>query len=154
MVKKLVALTGAGAMLLATAGPALAYRHYHHWWSRSDDVSISNYASVYNTVYTQADTGDNRIGGRCVLGGEIETGTATAKSDVLNQVNSNEVSCGCDGDVGVRNSARVRNTVTTRADTGDNSVGGRMVFGGAIGTGNAGATSIVTSVVNTNLVGL
>lgn len=50
----------------------------------------------------------------------------------------------------VKNYARVRNEVTVKADTGDNSVHGFKVFGGEITTGDALAAGGVTNVVNSN----
>jgi len=56
-------------------------------------------------------------------------------------------------DVDIDNHAYVRNTVITKADTGDNSIGGKLVFGGDINTGDAEALGIVTNAVNTTVVG-
>ena len=148
MVKKLIA-AGAGALMLAST-PAFAW----HWWGGSDDLTVSNHAWVKNTVITTADTGDNSIHGKYVFGGDIDTGDALAGADVLNQVNYTEVAgCDCFDDVTIRNRAGVRNFVYTSADTGDNSIHGKLVFGGDIDTGDALAGAFVTNVVNTNIVG-
>ena len=56
-------------------------------------------------------------------------------------------------DLPVSNHAWVKNTVITTADTGDNSIHGKYVFGGDIDTGDALAGAFVTNVVNTNIVG-
>ena len=79
MMKKALALAGAGAMLLAVAGPALGC-----WWCGSNDLNINNGASVINNVTTQASTGYNGVGG---FGGRIRTGGAGATSVVDSLVN-------------------------------------------------------------------
>ncbi len=152
MIKKVLAIAGAGAILLSMAGPAFGWG----WsWGGSNDLDIDNHAFVVNKVYTRADTGDNSIGGRYVFGGSIRTGAATAGTDVLNDVNSSFVGCDCvDGDVDIDNGAFVYNRVKTRADSGDNRIGGKFVGGGSITTGAAGAGSIVTSLVNYSVVGM
>lgn len=151
-IKRLIA-TGAGAalMLSATAVPAFA----SHWqWNNDDDVNISNWASVKNYVTTKANTGDNSISGKYVFGGEINTGEAAAVSDVYNLVNTVELGCDCvDGDLNISNGASVKNYIYTKADSGDNSISGKVVGGGSIDTDDATAGSFVSNVVNTVLVG-
>jgi len=150
MMKKALAIAGAGAILLSMAGPALA----GWWWMGSDDVTIGNMAFVTNKVTTKADSGDNSIGGKCVFGGTIKTGAASAATYVGNDVNGSAVSCvGCDGDVDIHNGAFVTNRVWTKADSGDNSIGGKFVGGGSITTGAAGASSIVENFINWSIVG-
>jgi hypothetical protein len=56
-------------------------------------------------------------------------------------------------DVSIRNYGRVTNDVETRADSGDNSIGGMFVGGGRITTGNALATSSVLNDVNSTVLG-
>ena len=148
MLKKLIAGAVGAGLVLTMAGAALAL-------SWSDDVETSNFAVVKNVVITKADTGDNEIHGKVVGGGRITTGAATAVADVYNQVNTTEVGCGClDGDVETHNFGVVKNFVVTKADTGDNEISGKYVFGGKIRTGDAGAMSLVTNVVNTTVVGI
>jgi hypothetical protein len=150
MMKKALALAGAGALLLTMAGPAFG----NWWWMGGNDVDIDNHAFVMNDVYTKADSGDNSIGGKYVWGGSIRTGAATAGSTVGNDVNSSFVGCACDKDVDIDNHAFVMNDVYTKADSGDNSIGGKCVGGGTIVTGAAGAGSVVTNFVNWSTIGL
>ena len=151
MMKKALALAGAGAILLSVAGPAFGM----FWWMGSDDVTIGNMAIVSNKVTTKADSGDNSIGGKCVFGGTIRTGAASAYSNVGNEVNGSRIACvGCDGDVDIHNNMGfVTNRVWTKAASGDNRIGGMFVGGGSITAGAAGATSIVTNFVNPTVVG-
>lgn len=150
MMKKALALAGAGAMLLAVVGPAFGT----FWWMGSDDVTIGNYAMVFNDVSNKADSGDNSIGGMCVFGGSIKTGAATANAYVGNDVNGSAVGCvGCDGDVDIHNFAFVTNDVHNKADSGDNRIGGKFVGGGSITTGTAGASSIIENFINWSVVG-
>lgn len=152
MVKKIAALAGAGVLLASMAGPALGC--FGWWCDWSDEIGISNSATVTNIVGTVANTGHNDMGGKFVWGGGIDTGNATAGSGVINQVNWNEVGCDCvDGDITIGNRASVLNLVDTRANTGHNHLGGMCVGGGLIDTGNAGATSLVDNFINTNIVG-
>jgi hypothetical protein len=150
--KKIAALAGAGAMLLAMAGPALGGLD---WFGGSSSLTVRNSALVINKTETEAETGDNETGG----GGFIWTGNAYASALVGNDVNNTFVAgCDCYDDVTVRNSAFVYNNTETEAETGDNETGGgrrhRRGGGGVIFTGNAGATSVVTSFVNWTSVGI
>jgi len=149
MMKKALALAGAGAMLLAVVGPTFGF-----WWG-GNEVEIDNHAKVYTKVYTTADSGDNEIGGKMVFGGKIVTGAATAGSEVYNDVNSSVLGCkDCSGSVEIDNHARVYTKVYTKADSGDNEIGGKIVGGGKIITGAAGAGSLVTNIVNFTMVGV
>ncbi|GEM_PF-2379632 len=152
-IKRLIA-TGAGAALLlsATAIPALA--------NFDDFTLIKNKAWVKNIVITKADTGGNSINaGDDVKYGSITTGGAEAGALVDNVVNTNQLDCGCvnnhdDSGLIIKNKAGVKNVVITKADTGGNSINAwDDVKGGSIDTGMAGAGSIVTNVVNTNIIG-
>jgi len=53
----------------------------------------------------------------------------------------------------VKNYAKVKNEVETKAYTGYNEIGGKFVFGGKIKTGEAWALSAVSNTVNTNSLG-
>jgi len=147
--KKIAALVGAGALVLALVVPAMAV-----WSWPSNDVNVSNWANVSTRVSTSANTGGNSIGGKYVWGGRVRSGDAVSIAVVGTTVNTNEVSCPtCNGDVNVSNGANVSTKVSTSANTGGNSIGGRCVGGGRILTGGAAAQSEVYTVVNTNLVG-
>lgn len=151
MMKKILAVAGAGAILLSVAGPAFGMGW---WWSGGDGVDINNWARVRTSVTTKADSGDNDIGGMFVCGGSIRTGNVVARSYVTNDVNSSLVGCvGCEGDVDIENHARVYTRVYTKADSGDNKLGGMLVGGGRIRTGDATAWSDAFSVVNLSVVG-
>lgn len=148
MIRKITSLMGAGAMLLGMATPAFGI-----WWG-SDDINITNMAFVRNTVRTEGNSGYNSIGGRYVFGGRIETGRAEAGSSVLNDVNSTLIGCGClDGDLTLHNMAFVGNRVKTEANSGDNRIGGKVVGGGVIDTGNALAGASVLNSVNFTEIG-
>lgn len=142
--KKIFAAGAGAAMFLATAVPVFA------------SVNIWNGAGILNEIMTAANTGGNVIAGEVVEGGSIDTGNAGAATEVTNVVNSNDVNhwgwdCDCN-DVNIENGAEVLNGVVTLANTGENTITGGYVGGGAIDTGNAGSASVVTNVVNTNLV--
>ena len=155
MMKKALALAGAGALLLSVALPVLGYcMGPFCFGDDGGDLTIDNCARVYTKVYNKADTGDNSIGGKYVRGGSIKTGAADATARVYNDVNSSVIGCDCiDGDISIDNHARVKTRVYNKAYTGDNSIGGRCVSGGRIRTGDAGATALVDSLVNFTMVG-
>ena len=153
MVKKIAAMAGAGAMLLSMAGPAFGMGWW--WMDSGNDVDIHNWATVTTKTYTKADSGDNEIGGKMVWGGGIHTGAASAYANVYSDVNSTLIGCNdCTSDVSVYNGARVYTKTYTKADSGDNDLGGMCVGGGWIGTGAAGATSLVSGLVNLTVVGM
>lgn len=144
--KKYAALAGAGALLLSMAGSALGFF--------SNDVSIWNVSTLKNYTTTKAYSGDNDMGGKYVFGGSIVTGAAGAMSTVLNDVNGSLVDCvGCWGDTSIWNMSYLKNKTYTKADSGDNHLGGKCLGGGTIRTGAASAVSGVTNYVNQTLVG-
>ena len=148
--KKLAALAGSAALLFSMTGSAFAI--YFPFFSQ-DEATIKNYAYVKNEVETKAFTGFNEITGGFVWGGDIYTGDAQAVAGVSNIVNANSLGCGCYDDLYLKNKARVRNEVETKAFTGFNTINGGFVKGGLIDAGAAGALSTVSNVVNTNVVG-
>jgi hypothetical protein len=152
MLKKLAAGAATTIAALALAVPAFASLPSMHM--HMNELTLSNYAHVDNDVTTKANSGLNSLGGAKVHGGHITTDMATAGSQVDNGVNSNQSSCGCDshGKTTLKNMAYVDNNVTTKANTGLNSIHGMVVGGGSINTGEADATSIVSNVVNSNVV--
>lgn len=161
-IKKIAITAAAAGMVLSAAVPALAFGR--HGRSSNDlELEIENEdTNVRNNVLTVSNTGFNEVdGGRShhrgsSRGGSISTGNATSTSDVLNNVNNNNVDlCGCLGDrrgdveVEIENEdTDVTNNVLTVSNTGFNDVDGR----GRIRTGDARATGIVTNYVNTNVV--
>ncbi len=151
--KKLASLVGAFAMVLVFALPAFAsYRHHRS----SDDTTVTNRARVSNNLELESETGDNEIHGRVVRDADITTGEAETVGTVYNRVNRTEIGCDCegDGDLDVRSSARVRNSLELEAETGDNEIHGRYVGGGDIDTGDAYVDGLVDNTVNTTLVGV
>lgn len=157
MVKKALAIVGAGAILLSMAVPVLGQCYGLSCFPMSsDDVTIHNCALVSNRLYTKADSGDNMISGWFgVSGGVINSGNATAKLTLGNEVNTSLLGCtGCIDDVNIYNRARVYNRVKTIADSGDNMLSGMCVSGGRITSGAASATSLVTNIVNLTSVGV
>ena len=60
---------------------------------------------------------------------------------------------GSDDDVSIRNYGRVTNDVETRADSGDNSIGGMFVSGGRINTGAVAAGASLYTDVNSTVLG-
>jgi hypothetical protein len=156
MLKRIAALAGAGALLLSVAVPVLGKCGGGGCKPPmpSDDVTISNFASVYTDIFTKADTGDNKLGGKRVCGGEIKTGAAGAYSTALLDVNSSLVGCpACRGDVRIGNFASIFTDVDTKADTGDNKMGAKCLGGGKIYTSGAEAGSLVDALVNFSVVG-
>jgi len=157
MIKKLAIAASAGALFLSTASPAFGFFPF---FSNDELVIRNTNTTVTNLVTTKADTGDNSIHGKMVFGGSIKTGDAWAESGVQNSVNFTSVEgCGCFDDVTIRNrDTSVLNDVYTRADSGDNSIHGMIVggfhsSGARIRTGDAGASALVMSDVNTTIVG-
>ena len=161
-IKKLATVGAAGALLLASAVPVFATGGHHR---SNDELNIDqdNDATIINVVETEANTGDNSIGGRHSSGsGRISTGDAYADGLVSTEANLNraelDVRCGCYDEVELDqdNDAFVLNKVETEAETGDNSVSGgssRHHHGGGsvIRTGDASALSTVFTVVNKNV---
>lgn len=144
--KKILAGLAASTLLLVVAAPALA----------DDDLRVFNKARVRNYVSTRANSGYNRVkASDDVYRGFIKTGTASATSDTLNDVNYTEVGdCGCYDDVTVFNRAYVRNSVRTSANTGGNSIRAYDdVHGGMIMSGGATSRAVVDNLVNTTVVG-
>ncbi len=143
--KKLAVAGATAALLLSSAIPAFASTY------------IWNYAEVGNEIMTVANTGGNFILSEDddVNGGLINSGNAVSGTQVTNVVNSNDVDawdCECEG-TGIWNGAGVFNGVGTLANTGENTIAADDdVDGGTINSGNAGAVSVVSNVVNSNVV--
>jgi hypothetical protein len=179
MFKKIV-ITGAAAGLLLMSAVG-AFAEDHHQSLPTQTITISNTGSVSNTVDTSANTGWNSLSGASVSGSSIVTGAASAGSNVQTQLNWNQASCGCLLGIGTGsnlsfslvNNGTVGNTVSAEANTGYNSIsaGGLQdlsfisnegdhnhgmsngISTSNITTGAANASSVVSSVVNTNMFG-
>jgi hypothetical protein len=151
MFKKLIITGAAAGLLLISAGGAFA----HHNPAPLPTTNVNNQASdISNHVLTVANTGFNQVNGvsskHHTSSGLIVTGDASASTLAANVVNTNVGGCGCSttGNLNVSNNANdVHNTVWTVSNSGVNQVNG----GGSIGTGDAGAGSVVGNVVNTNV---
>lgn len=152
--KKFAKLAGAAVLMLGMVTPALG------WYWSDDDLTVNNWAVTTTNTTTKAYTGDNSIHGKYVRGGTLYTGTASAASYVSLGVNTTLVgSCGCFDDVTVGNGAVTGTDTYTKADTGDNSIGGYKVgswFGGGpvLSTGAGSALSVVEAAVNYTQVGI
>ncbi|TSC62756.1 MAG: hypothetical protein G01um101448_458 [Parcubacteria group bacterium Gr01-1014_48] len=106
---------------------------------RGGDIANDGGVQDVNDV----DTGNGGNGGDAGLGGEVNSGNATANATLTNTVNDNDTNidrCSCTGgghggDVTVRNGnvARVGNVLGALADTGDNEADGS--YGGEGGQG-------------------
>ncbi len=150
MLKKLAVAGASVALLAVTAMPAFAD------WS---GLNLTNNAVLFNTVNTSSNTGNNYLKSweDELNGGSIHTGNALSQGQLGNVVNSNSLSdiqVGFSEDWGglnVANGATLYNTVNTSSNTGSNYIKGEGVDGGSIVTGGAGAGSVVTNVVNTNV---
>jgi hypothetical protein len=172
MFKKLI-ITGAAAGLLLVSATG-AFADNHHQSLPTVNFNLSNSGSVSNSVSTSSNTGYNSIYGGSVKNSGITTGAASAGSSVTTQLNFNQFGCGCvlglNGTQNVNfslgNSGTVSNVIGTSANSGYNSitVGGSYhhehegsssngVSGSWITTGAAGASSVISNVVNTNVFG-
>jgi uncharacterized protein Veg len=148
MKKILVGLTVMALALMAA--PALAVQPCqgpHCGGSNNGglDISIDNDdTNVGNTVTVKADTGDNEIKtGK----GFIKTGDATVIVSAANLVNYSDVfvkaPCNCLDDLKIdikNDDTNVGNTVTVKADTGDNEIKGEKQGGFPFGFGFGGSS--------------
>ena len=175
MFKKLATAAATTGLLLASVVPSFAT------WSMPSMPTITNDATVKNTVNTSSNTGFNQIvltapkmeehhwswwddhssSNPAITGAGITTGMAQSLIDLGNQVNTNSLD-----KVGVyggffstptliSNDASVTNNVNTSSNTGYNGIllnGGGFIGNSSITTGSAGSQSTVTNVVNTNTV--
>lgn len=145
--KKFAGLMAAVAMLLVVATPAAA------WWFNNDEATIKNYAWVNTDAISKVNTGFNKISGGMVGGGSIFTGEGFTGNSVTTQVNSNTIGCNCYDDLYLKNKAGITTDAIAKVNTGFNKVSGGFVMGGLVGTGAGEAQNLVTTVVNTNVVG-
>jgi len=170
MMRKIAALAGAGALLLAAAGPAFGC--FGLWCvlcrdRNNADVVNNAEAGAYTGGNSQRNVADVMYGGGVEVRGaggkrDIDTGDADAYAGALVVANV-DVSC-CDGESCMcleTNNARVRNGAGAMADTGLNAQddvalvrygGGVDVYGGSgdriLDTGAADATARSWSIVN------
>jgi hypothetical protein len=169
MFKKLLITGAAAGLLLVSATGAFADSH-------GSSITITGTGTVSNTVNTSANTGYNVLTGGTVKNSGITTGAANSGVNLQNQVNFNQFSCGCVLGSGSEDNAltlkitgngSVGNLINTSSNTGYNvlsATGGYShehehgsnssgVSGSWITTGAAGASSVVSNVVNTNVFG-
>jgi hypothetical protein len=170
MFKKLLITGAAAGLLLVSATGAFADSH-------GTSITITGTGTVSNTVNTSSNTGYNvlSVSGGSVKDSGITTGAANSGVNLQNQVNFNQFSCGCVLGSGSEDNAltlkitgngSVGNMINTSSNTGYNvlsAMGGSShhehgsnnsgVSGSWITTGAAGASSVVSNVVNTNVFG-
>ncbi len=115
--KRLIAIAGAGAMLLSAVTPAFAYGSFY---MPSSDTN--NFAIVDNTAVAKSSTGANwQTGGSNYL----ITGIAVSDSTAVVVANTNVVNCRtCRSTGDVNNMALIDNTSIAKSDTGGQSPGG------------------------------
>jgi hypothetical protein len=151
--KKLVAIAGAGAMLLITVTPAFAKEHRQ----TQPQTSLTNFAVVTNNSSADSNTGGNgQIGG-----GSMVTGNAGAVSTAVVVANTTvSTDCHCLPNK-ISNGAFVMNGADASANTGMN---GQTVAApkterhdkyvaptATMVTGNAHSNANAWSVVNTTV---
>lgn len=146
--KKFAGLMGAMTMLLFVSTPASAW-----WMKSSDEATVKNFAWVTTDAKSKVNTGFNTLSGGMVFGGSILTGVGFAGNSITTQANTTTIGCGCYDDLNLENKAVVNNDAKAKVNTGFNTISGGFVKGGLVGTGAAEAQNLVTTVVNTNLVG-
>lgn len=154
MTKKLIALAGAGALLLGTIAPVMAWGYQWPWMGGGD----TNTANVTNNVGAYSSTGYNtQVGGKGMQ--LMFTGNSYAGATATTLANTDVGCCGEDEDCGCEdeNTARVTNNVGAYSSTGYNtqmSYGGGWCWGGSyqeMWTGHSGAEAAAFTVVNTEL---
>jgi hypothetical protein len=177
MFKKLIITGAAAGLLLVSAAGAFADSHGSSVTITGTGTVSNTINTSANTGYNvlSVDNGSIKDSG-------ITTGAANAGANLMNQVNFNQFSCGCllgngsEDNSGLKlkitGTGTVGNEVNTSANTGYNvlSLGGSdnyswfgegehnkgkspSVSGSWITTGAAGASSVVSNVVNTNVFG-
>ena len=170
MIKKIAALAGAGAMLLAVAGPAFAVVP-GFWGTGSKDVAIVN-----NGASAVASTGGNGQGNSATVKkagvtGDVEvsgnnnmtTGEAQADATAVVVANTHIGCSTCGWSLGHKDVAVVNNGAQAGSLTGDNGqgnaatvkkahVGGEVEVGGSntLKTGPASSDADAWTVVNTH----
>jgi hypothetical protein len=192
-IKRIATAAASGAILLSTAVPAFAAvdltvtgngagsdNEIKLETGQATVVEQSNETDVSNTVVVNSNTGGNKVSG--TTGGEVwvETGDATTKVNIANELNSNVAhvdTCDCDGediwidisgngaksdnDVKVKsasltalvqeNEADIDNKVLATTDTGDNTVKGTTGGDVTILTGDAKVKVDIDNIANSNI---
>ncbi len=160
MFKKLAVTGATAALLFGSAIPSFAALNVG---VGNGNIIQANVGAVSNHIGASANSGRNvnlSFGGGAQL---VNTGTATAANQVQTQLNVNQVTCGCaaansnfgllNGNIAQVNLGHVSNHINARANSGENvNVGGLVMVQGTK-TGKAEAGSVVSTFVNTNVVG-
>ena len=117
--KRLIAIAGAGAMLLSAVTPAFAHVRFQ---MPSYDYDFTNKAYIDTEVTAIADTGDNTQKLYTTGSNLMGTGDAVADASAVTFANLYDVCGGClpKGDVDLYNKAHIDTDVFAKADTGDN----------------------------------
>jgi hypothetical protein len=148
--KRLVAIAGAGAMLLSVATPAFALNFGPVF---TPSYKTTNVAIVSNTANANSNTGYNTQTGKS---GFIGTGVAMSGSTAVVVANTSAKDCNCTPKGDVTNSAMVGNTANASSNTGFNTQSsGPSLWsvgpGPAVMTGGAGSSASSWTVVNTSV---
>lgn len=160
MTKKILALVGAGAMILSVAGSAFAWRRS----GSSDVANVINIASAgsYTGENTQNALNSGRPWSSTMANGSrrISTGNAGSSATAVTVANTH-VGCGTcsSGGRNHRDVANVENVADAISDTGLNAqdaaavAGGDVYAGGSRGirTGSAWSRASAFTIVNTHL---
>lgn len=132
MIKRIAAIAGSTALLLATVAPVGATWGWGGWGQQSSDITVDVQNSAYLDVTTKAEseTGDNwqNVSGKGKVTGvnDLLSGDASSFAYALVAANQTTVDvlkdCGCKGDVDVTVGNRAMLDVYTKSEseTGDN----------------------------------
>src|SRR5574340_1577937 len=118
MMKKFVSLVGAGAMLLAVAGPTLTYGGNVAIIEKNDATAQANTGGNIQSNFVKVK--ESGVGGSLETRNSMTTGDASAKAKVLIVANSN-VGCGCGESESTHTFAKIKNNdAAALADAGSN----------------------------------
>ena len=165
MFKKLIITSVALSLLLTSAGGAFAHDRDHNTGSMAF-LDISNSGCITNNVNTSSNTGANSLTtvgmmGSGIINSSINTGAANSSANVQSQLNWNQAngSLSLSGvkmlDFDLNNHGHIANNINTSAYTGNNTMtasgGISFIYQSPMGTGVANSSSVVSSIVNTNM---
>ncbi len=121
-----------------------------NWYKNSNSTTVrsTNNTTVNNHVNTSSNTGNNMASGGFFSHSFIGTGGALSQAEVDNTAGSNSTIVGDKygkTKVTSTNNTTMNNTVNTSSNTG-----GNAAWGGAVFTGNAGASSGIMNMIGSN----
>ncbi len=158
MFKKLIVSGAAAALVFGAAAGAFADFHL----GSNVSLNVTNTGSnVSNSINTSSNTGNNSLTAYGhwaeVENSYVNTGVSTSGLNLQSQLNWNNFTLSLSGlshlDLDLYNQGTLSNSLTTSANSGYNSITGHYgaeVEGSHVSTGNAGSSSVVTNIVNTN----